>query len=153
MMGCDPKPHGFQGRGHALVLFADLILVRVFAAAAIADPDVVPEIVKRPTFSTQSHSTRLKQRNCRESQPAAELNPRLRQDVASRDTQEEGHLRQAVHERLGCWCTHMTRTEWQRTRRRMTDERANFIVDQLGSSLPVVPASMWGLSGPCRISP
>ena len=28
--------------------------------------------------------------------------------------------------------THMTKTEWQRTCRRMTDERANFIVDQLG---------------------
>ena len=60
---------------HWFYLLISFLLV--FAAAAIADPDVVPEIVKPPDLlRRKAIYSSLKQRNCR-SRSLRRANPRL----------------------------------------------------------------------------
>jgi hypothetical protein len=78
-------------------------LLLVFAAAALADPQAAPETVTVP--KTAMSATELQ-------------------------TKSEAYFKQCLSD----WdaATHMTKIEWQRTCRRIADERIKFMAEQMG---------------------
>jgi hypothetical protein len=109
---------------HWFFLLISFLLV--FAAAAIADPDV---IVTPPISSNAKPSTPFEAKKS-SLRPAASESKSGRVSPAEVREKRDTYYKQCMKD----WdaTTHMTRTEWQRTCRRITDERANFVLDQLG---------------------
>jgi hypothetical protein len=101
----------------------------VFAAAAIADPDTVPETVTPSTTSDAKPSAPTEAVKKPKSPADSELKAAGMSPAEIRE-KSDTYYKQCMND----WdaATHMTKKEWQRTCRRITDERANFIVDQLG---------------------
>ena len=108
---------------HWLYLLISFLLV--FAAAAIADPDAVPKIATSSTSSDAKPSTPSEAKKLQaKSQPEA---GKTRTEIREKS---DTYYKQCMND----WdaATHMTKKEWQRTCRRITDERTKFMFDQIG---------------------
>jgi hypothetical protein len=111
---------------HWFFLLISFLLV--FAAAAIADPDAVPETVTPSTSSDAKPSTPAEAVKKPKSLPA-KSKPEAARTAEIRE-KSDTYYKQCIND----WdaATHMTKKEWQRTCRRITDERTKFMVDQMG---------------------
>jgi glutamine synthetase len=109
-------------------LLLALSFLLVFAAAAIADPDAVPETARPSTASDGKPSKPSEAKKL--PKPAEPVPNAATMSPAEIREKSDTYLRQCLND----WdaATHMTRKEWQRTCRRITDERAKFLIEQMG---------------------
>jgi hypothetical protein len=93
----------------------------VLAAAAIADPDVPLNTAKAPASAPEA---------AKQAVPSADNKPKFRMSAAEVREKSDTYFKQCIND----WdaATHMTKKEWQRTCRRITDERVKFMVEQMG---------------------
>jgi len=106
---------------HWLLLTISILFV--LAAAAIADPDVVPETATPSTAAKANAAKKAKEP--KSSSPAEDGPPKpARMSPAEIRKMSDTYFKQCMND----WdaATHMTKKDWQRTCRRIADERAKF---------------------------
>ena len=105
-------------------------LLLVFAAAAVADPDAATEtaIPSPPTEATPPRASEAAKKP--QSPPTTDSTPEGKKSPVEIRKLAEEYYQQCLKD----WdaATHMTKKEWQRTCRRIVDERAKFMAGQMG---------------------
>jgi len=105
------------------IFFLVISLLLVFAAAAIAEPDAAQEAVELSTSDAQPPAP--SEPSPTESGPKTTTTPPTETRAKS-----DSYFKQCLDD----WdaATHMTKVEWQRTCRRIADERSKFMAEQMG---------------------
>jgi hypothetical protein len=106
------------------IFFLAISLLLVFAAAAIAEPDAAQDAVE-PSTSSDAQPP-----------PPSEASPTVSslKTATTSPTETRAKSDSYFKQCLDDWdaATHMTKVEWQRTCRRIADERSKFMAEQMG---------------------
>jgi hypothetical protein len=110
-----------------------MLLVSVFfvlAAAAVAAPEAVLETAKPSAAAEQKASSASEAAKEPQSPPPAEGEPKAKKSPAEIRKISDAYYKQCLQD----WDagTHMTKKEWQRTCRRLVDNRVKFMVEEMG---------------------